>query len=91
MDESEGESKKKARKVTVKNSKVKPVEISEQRGSVRTKLRFNELPEESYDSSKQMEKLRETLLKEYSDVFKTELTPEDRINMPPVVIETVKN
>ena len=38
-----------------------------------------------------MEKLRETLLKEYSDVFKTDLTREDRINMPPVVIETIKN
>ena len=38
MDKNERESKKKARKLTVKNSKVKPVEISEQRGSVRTKI-----------------------------------------------------
>ena len=30
-------------------------------------------------------------MKEYSDVFKTELTKEDRIKMDPVKIETFQN
>ena len=48
MDKNKRKSKKKAKKVTVKNSKVKPVEISEQKGSVRTKMKFNEQQEENY-------------------------------------------
>ena len=62
MDKSERETK--VQKVTIKDTRLKLVEITEKKGSVRTKMKFNELQEESNDSSEQMEKLRETLLKE---------------------------
>ena len=38
-----------------------------------------------------MGQLRDTLLKDFKDIFKTELDINDRINLPPVIIETVKN
>ena len=69
----------KARKVTVKESTTeKLVEIKEKKGSQRSKIRFNEQMEDDYDSGNQLEELKNTLLKEYSDIFKTELTREDK-------------
>ena len=38
-----------------------------------------------------MGQLRDTLLKEFKDMFKTELTINDRIDLPPVNIEGVAN
>ena len=54
-------------------------------------MKFNNQEGVDFDSNKQMQDLKEKLLKEYAEVFKTDLTKEDRINMEPVVIETVKN
>jgi hypothetical protein len=89
MDKSERETK--VQKITVKDTRVKLVEITEKKGSVRTRMKFNDQEEENFDRNKQMQELREKLLKEYAEIFKTNLTKEDRINMDPVVIETVRN
>ena len=89
MDEAERETK--VQKVTIKETKVKMVETKETRGSKRTLIKFSSQEEEDFDSNKQMQTLREQLLKEYSEVFKTQLTKEDRIKMDPVKVETVQN
>ena len=89
MDEEERETK--VKKVTIKDKKVKLVEINQKKGSNRSQMKFSSQEEEDFDSNKQMQDLRERLLKEYAEVFKTELTKEDRIKMDPVKIETVQN
>ena len=43
MDESERESKKKVKKVSVKDTKVNLSEVTEKKGSERTRIKFNEL------------------------------------------------
>ena len=90
MDPKERETK--ARKVTVKDAKKSaPVIVQEKVGSERSSMCFNDQSDHEYDSNKLMEELREKLLKEFSEVFKTELSKEDRIKIDPVKVETVMN
>ena len=42
------------------------------------------------DNNAQMVKLRNTLMKEFADVFKKDLEKHDRIRMDPVIIETIE-
>ena len=82
----------KVRKVTVTDAKESPaVEIKERVGSKRSQMKFSEMDDQDFDSSKQMDSIKRRLLKEYEDVFKTQLSREDRIKIDPVVIETVDN
>ena len=90
MDPNEREDK--VRKVTVTDAiKSAAVEVKEKVGSKRSQMKFNEMDEQEYDSSNQMEALKKRLMKEYKDIFKTELSTEDRIDIEPVVIDTVDN
>ena len=45
MDENERESKKKVKKVSIKDTKVKLTEVTEKKGSERTRIKFNEQEE----------------------------------------------
>ena len=45
---------------------------------------------EELEIAKSMDTLRESLMEEFSDVFKKELTPQDRVNIAPVIIETTE-
>ena len=75
--------KKRVKKVTVVDTKVKLTDVKEKKGSQRTKLVFTEQDEGNFDNNQKMSQLRDDLLKEFKDIFKTELTIHDRINLPP--------
>ena len=79
------------KKVAVVDTKVKLTDVKEKKGSQRTRIVFNEQDEGNFDNNQKMGQLRDTLLKEFKDIFTTELTINDRINLPPVNIETVAN
>ena len=56
----------KVRKVTVTDAKESPaVEIKERVGSKRSQMKFSEMDDQDFDSSKQMDSLKKRLLKEY--------------------------
>ena len=82
MDERE-----KARVVS-KNTKL--VEIKDPKGSRRTSIRFIAVNDDEIEIDKKLKELKKNLLKEFRDVFKTNLEKSDRINMPPMNIETIK-
>ena len=82
MDERE-----KARVVS-KNTKL--VEIKDPKGSRRTSIRFIAVNDDEIEIDKKLKELKKNLLKEFRDVFKTNLEKSDRINMPPMKIETIK-
>ena len=68
MDPEEREDK--VRKVTVTDAKKSPaVEIKEKVGSKRSQMKFNEMDDHEFDTSKQMDALKTKLLKEYADVL----------------------
>ena len=94
MDEKEREtkSKKRVKKVTVVESQEdKLTEVKEKRGSERSKLTFTDQEEGNFDNNQKMSQLKQSLLKEFKDIFKTELSVHDRIDIAPVNIETNAN
>ena len=66
------------------------VTVEEKRGSRRTKMVFHNLEEEEVEIERKLKELKKTLLREFADVFKTDLGVEDRINIEPVIIETIQ-
>ena len=94
MDENEREttSKKRVRKVTVlETPEVKLAKVKEKKGSERTKITFTDQEEGNFDNNQKMSQLKQNLLKEFKDIFKTELSVHDRIDIEPVNIETNAN
>ena len=84
-----------AEKNSVRWTKEKPtklVDIKEKVGSQRTNLKFKEVKDEDLETERLLHNMRERLIKEYSDVFKSDLGPEDRIiNMEPIKVETIED
>ena len=66
------------------------MDIKERVGSWRTYINFNNVTEEQFEDQHEIavyEHLRQKLLKQFSDVFKEDLDPQDRLNIEPVKIE----
>ena len=67
----------------------KLVDIRERIGSWRTSIRFNQVTEERFEEDHEIgvyTNLRNKLIKQFSDVFKEDLSPSDRLNIEPVKI-----
>ena len=67
----------------------KLVNIRERVGSWRTSIKFNQVTEEKFEEDHEKEaysNLRKKLIKHFSDIFKEDLDPSDRLNIPPVKI-----
>ena len=67
----------------------KMVDIKERVGSWRTDIKFAQISEEEFvqeHEKKVFTDLRKRLIKIFDDVFKEDLTPEDRLDIPPVTI-----
>ena len=67
----------------------KLVHINERIGSWRTNIRFNQITEEKFEEDHEVAvytHLRNKLLKQFPEVFKEDLTPDDRLNIEPVKI-----
>ena len=65
------------------------VDIKERVGSWRTSIKFNQVTEEKFEEDHEREvyaHLRNKLIKQFDDVFKEDLDPDDRIDVPPVKI-----
>ena len=58
-------------------------DIKEKVGSQRTNMKIKDVSDEDLET--------ERLIKKYSDVFKSDLGPEDRINMEPIKVETIED
>ena len=54
-------------------------------------MKFNDVSEEDFETERILQKMRERLLKKYSDVFKSDLGPKDRIRIDPIKVETIEN
>ena len=68
----------------------KLVEINERVGSWRRNIRFNQVTEEKFEQDHEVAvytHLRNKLLKQFPEVFKEDLDPEDRLNIDPVKIK----
>ena len=49
------------------------------------------MSEEDFETEKLLQKMKERLIKKYSDVFKSELGPEDRIRIDPIKVEMIED
>merc|ERR1712215_37346 len=63
--------------------------LQERVGSLRSQLSFKQVNEEEWKEEKECEEIRKAWLKDYPQVFKEDLSKEDRIQMDPVVVELV--
>ena len=64
--------------------RLKLIDIKERIGSIRTTLNVNEIEEEDFEEEKKYEELRKTWLRDFLDIFKENLTKEDRLKIPPI-------
>ena len=75
---------------TVKEHKPERLtDIKERVGSWRSSIKFNQITEEKFEEDhekKAYAHLRNKLIKQFDDVFKEDLSPEDRLDVPPVKI-----
>ena len=65
------------------------VYIKERVRSWRTDIKFNQMTEEIFEEDHELEvyaHLKKKLIKMYQDVFKEDLEPSDRLDVPPVRI-----
>ena len=63
------------------------VDIRDRVGSWRTSIKFNQVTTEKFEEDHEIEvytHLRNKLIKQFDDVFKEDLSPEDRLDVPPV-------
>ena len=63
------------------------VDIRDRVGSWRTSIKFNQVTEEKFEEDHEIEvytHLRNKLIKQFDNVFKENLSPEDRLDVPPV-------
>ena len=60
-----------------KAEKLEHFDIKERVGSMRSKLEMNQMKEEDWEEDRKCEKLRKQWLKDFSDIFKEDLTKED--------------
>ena len=67
----------------------KLVTINDRQASMRMQLSFSQISEEDFEDKHVFDKLRKKLLQEFSDIFKEDLSPEDRLQTLPVKIELV--
>ena len=65
--------------------------IRERQGSIRSHTKFNKVDEDNIDLDQDIAKLKTKLMVEFGDVFKRDLGPDNRLNIPPVVVEVVDN
>ena len=64
----------------------KLLDIREHVGSWRTSIKFNQVTEEKFEEDHEIEvynHLKKKLIKHFADVFKEDLEPSDRLNVPP--------
>ena len=61
--------------------------IHERQGSICSKLEFRKIDEDNYDMDKDISKLKRKLLSKFKDVFKSNLEPNNSLNIPPVEIQ----
>ena len=83
-----------AEKNSVRWTKEKPtklVDIKEKVGSQRTNLKFKDASDEDLETERLLHNMRERLIKKYSDVFKSDLGPEERKNMEHYKVETIED
>ena len=65
MNEKDRETKKKVKKVSVVDTKMKLIDVKEKKESQRTRIVFNEQDEGNFDNNQKMGQLRDTFLKEF--------------------------
>ena len=70
--------------------KLKQFDIKERVGSMRSKLNMNQMGEEDWEEERKCEELKRQWLKDFSDIFKEDLTKEDRLNIDPIKIDLVE-
>ena len=64
------------------------VRLIQYKGEIEERCRKLTAEATEMENNKKMEKLKDKLLCKFADVFKKELTPQDRVHMPPVKLET---
>ena len=74
-----------------KAEKLKQSDIKEIVGSMRSKLDMNQMGKEDWEEERKCEELKRQWLKDFSDIFKEDLTKEDRLNIDPIKIDLVEN
>ena len=70
------------------------MDIRERVGSWRTDIKFNQVTEEKFEKDHEIElydHLKKKLIKQFADVFKEDLEPSDRLDVPPVKIPLKPN
>ena len=65
--------------------------LQERIGSLRSQLSFKQENEEEWKEENECEKIRKAWLKDFPNVFKEDLTIEDRIEMDPVKVQLVED
>ena len=65
--------------------------LQERVGSLQSQLSFKQVNEEEWKEEKECEEIRKAWLRDYPQVFKEDLSKEDRIQMDPVVVELIEN
>merc|ERR1712215_267596 len=71
--------------------KTKWATLKERVGSLRTQLSFPQENLKEYLEEEECEVMRQSWMKDFSQVFKEDLTIEDRIDMDPVKVKLVEN
>ena len=74
-----------------KAEKLKHFDLKERVGSMRSKLEMNQMGEEDWEEERKCEELKKQWLRDFSDIFKEDLTKEDRIDIEPIKIDLVEN
>ena len=72
----------------------KMVDIGERVGSWRTDIKLNQMTKEKFEKDTELEfyaQLKKKLIKMHSDVFKEDLEPSNRLDVPPVRIPLKPN
>ena len=71
--------------------KLKQFDIKERVRSMRTTLNIKQMEEDDWEEERKCEELKKKWLKDFSDIFKENLTKEDRLKIPPIKIDLVEN
>ena len=63
--------------------------LQERVGSLRSQFSFKQVNEKEWEEEKECEEIRKAWLRDYPEVFKEDLSKEDRIDMDPVVVDLI--
>ena len=65
--------------------------LQERVGSLQSQFSFKQVNEKEWEEEKECEEVRKAWLRDYPEVFKEDLSKEDRIDMDPVVVDLIPN